>query len=64
MQYFRPTRSLIVVLTFALSLPGEFAFALQNPDPLPPPPQSVLEQNATAMLRRLRRVQTLRSNRR
>jgi hypothetical protein len=49
MQYFRPTRSLIVVLTFALSLPGEFAFALQNPDPLPPPPQSVLEQNATAL---------------
>jgi hypothetical protein len=44
-----PTRLSVVVLTFALAMQGEIAFALQHPDPLPPPPQSVLEPSATAL---------------
>jgi hypothetical protein len=49
MKHFVPTRLSIVVLTFALGMPGEIALALQNPDPLPPPPQTMLEKNATAL---------------
>ncbi len=44
-----PTRLLIVVLTLAVCTPGELAFALQNPDPLPPPPQSMLEKSSPAL---------------